>query len=97
METTAQNLQTLLDIALQMYGSAEAVFALAAANGISITDDLETGVRLQVPATSPAMQRRVVEYYAVNNICPATAIDDNETIIPEGIEFWAIEYDFTVS
>ena len=78
--------QSLLDIALQHAGGAEAVFDL--------------GIGQQLVAT-PILSKEVTNYYAVHNICPATAIT-NDTINEilgdgEGIEFWAIEYDFVVS
>lgn len=90
--------QSMLDIALQHAGGAEAVFELAGTNTISITDDL--GIGQQLVAT-PILSKEVTNYYAVHNICPATAIT-NDTINEilgdgEGIEFWAIEYDFVVS
>ncbi|MDR3287049.1 MAG: LysM domain-containing protein [Prevotellaceae bacterium] len=97
MQTTVKNRQTLLDIAVQEMGSAEAVFELAAANNLSITDEPENGQILQIPqSTGEYVPRQIVNYYNVNKIKPATAIE-NTIIIPEGIEFWAIEYDFTVS
>ena len=40
MKTVVQAGQTLLDIAVQEYGTIEAVFMLAKANDISITDCL---------------------------------------------------------
>ena len=90
--------QSMLDIALQHAGGAEAVFQLARQNNLSITDDLNVGQQL-APAT--ILSKEVTNYYAVHNICPATAIT-NDTINEilgdgEGIEFWAIEYDFIVS
>ncbi|MDR3227757.1 MAG: LysM domain-containing protein [Prevotellaceae bacterium] len=95
MQTTVQNRQTLLDIAVQEMGSAEAVFELAAANNLSITDALENGQILQIPqSANNYVQRQVVKYYNVNKINPATAI---ENATPEGIEFWAIEYDFVIN
>ena len=46
MTVTVKNRQTLSDIAIQVYGSVEAVVALAEANGVSITDDLPAGMVL---------------------------------------------------
>jgi len=96
MEITVKNNQCLPDIALQAFGSAESVFDIAEANNISITEDLNAGQILKIPASSAFVQRRVAEYYAVNGIIPATAIT-NENQIAEGIGFWAIEYDFIIS
>ena len=91
MEIKVLNNQSLFDIALQATGSIEAVFDIAALNGIDITDDLPVGIPLIVPKV---VNRQIVEYYRVNGIIPATAL---ETEMNEGIEFWAIEYDFIVS
>ena len=41
MKTVVQAGQTLLDIAVQEYGTIEAVFMLAKANDMSITDTLQ--------------------------------------------------------
>ena len=43
MEVTVLSGQTLADIAIQVYGSAEGVFILAVENGLDITTDLEPG------------------------------------------------------
>ena len=95
---TVTSRQSVLDIALQHCGSLEAAFDLAQCNDISLTDDLAAGQTLTVPEpTDTAM----AQYYGVNDLQPATAITQaeiNDTLnIGEGIEFWAIEYDFIVS
>ena len=43
MKVTAMNGQTLADIAVQVYGTIEAMPVIANANGISMSDDLATG------------------------------------------------------
>lgn len=91
------NNQSLFDIAIQTLGSAEAAFDIALANNISITDDLEVGQTLQIPqAVTDYVRKQTVNYYKINDIKPATAIDSTMAV-PEGIEFWAIEYDFVIS
>ena len=95
MEIKVLNGQSLFDIAIQSAGSIEAVFDIALANGISITDDLEPGTVLVVPAV---LNRQVAEYYRVNGIQPATGITVSDApALQEGVEFWGIEYDFIVS
>jgi hypothetical protein len=64
--------QTLLDIALQEYGTPEAVFALAMANGRKITDDLPAGSTLRLPTDAP-MNAEILNYYKQHGIKPATA------------------------
>ena len=95
MEIKVLNGQSLFDIAIQAAGSVEAVFDIALANGISITDDLEPGTVLVVPAV---LNRQMAEYYRINNIRPATALSAaDEMLLHEGIGFWFIEFYFIVS
>ncbi len=54
--------QSLLDVVLQELGSVEALFDLADANGLAITDQLTPGQVLEVP-TSPAAQPSIVSYF----------------------------------
>jgi hypothetical protein len=96
MQITVQNRQTLLDIALQELGSAEAVFELAVVNNCSITGDLDAGRVLDIPAVSQYVRRQIADYYRVNGINPATQLDDTMSF-DEGIGEWEIENDFTVS
>lgn len=95
---TVASKQSVLDLALQYCGGLEAAFELARLNDISITDDLSVGQQLAMPAI---LSKDVTNYYSVNDICPATAItiDAINEIVGdgEGVEFWAIEYDFIVS
>ena len=99
MQVPARNNQSLLDIALQTLGSAEAAFDIALINGMSITDELFVGQILQIPSMSGYVQRRNAEYYTINSIMPATAItaDIANTVLEEGVEFWAVGDDFIVS
>lgn len=92
--------QSLFDLAIQKLGSVEGVFELAEKADVSLTDELAVGVLLNAPV-DPA-DRQVADYYKANRIIPATAITKDNTsgggdILMEGIEFWAIEYDFIVS
>jgi hypothetical protein len=92
MEIKVLNNQSLFDIALQAAGSIESVFDIAATNGIEITAELPTGMVLTIPKV---VNRRIVEYYRVNGIVPATALEASKQ--QEGIDFWTVEYDFIVS
>jgi hypothetical protein len=67
------NGQSILDIAIQACGSATAAFALAVANGLSVTDDLIPGQDLVVPAV---VNSDVVTYYVNNGIVPVTGVND---------------------
>ena len=76
MTVTVKNRQTLSDIAIQVYGSVEAVVALAEANGVSITDDLPAGIVLECPDV--VYDKYLQGYVRKINVNPATEID------PEG-------------
>ena len=75
MTIKVQENQTLFDIALQEYGTAEAVFALAYANNISITDILQTDTELTLPTGIP-INNNAAEYYKKNNVKPASGTND---------------------
>ena len=87
--------QTLLDIAVQAAGSVEAAFEIAAANNISMTDDLAEGTSLIVPSV---IDQTVADYFRVNGIIPKTGIreQDRETAPYSGIGYMTIGVDFIV-
>lgn len=97
-QATITERQSLLDIALQHFGSMEAAFEIALLNELSLTDDLAAGTQVVLPENDG--NKEVENYYAVNDLRPASAITQaeiNDTLnIGEGVEFWAIEYDFEV-
>ena len=88
--------QSLLDIAIQYCGDASEAIAIAILNGVSITDDLVTAQSIDVP---PTINSDISGYYENKGLCPATGITTpaESALIEEGVEFWAIEYDFVVS
>ncbi len=85
---TVLNNQSLWDIAIQEYGTVEAVFELAQANGLSVTDTLTAGQVLNVPEVDPALtQPEIVDYYRRNGIRPATGeteVADTPVPVPTG-------------
>lgn len=88
----ARDRQTLLDIAMQESGTAEEAFALAVANGLSVTQDLYNTQQL---VSTPVVNALVVNTFKRENRKPATG----ETLLSdddEGIDFWAIEEDFII-
>ena len=99
MKATVKEGQTLLDIALQTGGHIETVFALAEANGMSITDRLEDGCVLTVPEPIAGGVHRTVELYKAHKVEPATELspDDMSACPYGGIGFMGIEIDFIVS
>ncbi len=89
--------QSLLDIALQAYGSIEGVFGLLADNPTkltAITDCPTPGTELKV--TGKVLNKYVVNEYSDYNIVPATAILASE-VNQTGIGYWAIGVDFIVT
>jgi hypothetical protein len=95
MEVRVLNGQSLFDLAVQEAGDIEAVFDFAGANAISITDELVVGTVLVVPAM---VNKQVADYYRVNGINPATALNATDAgLMHEGIDFWFVEFDFIVS
>ena len=73
MEITALQGQSIFDIAIQHSGNIEAVISIAMANDVSVTDKIRPGEKMNIPAL---IDRRVLNYYRINNIIPATTIND---------------------
>ena len=98
MTATVQHNQSLLDIALQHCGTLEAAVGIAQLNGLSLTQDLEPGQQLALPAVT---DRQTVARFAAAKHSPATAITQPDAITAiesgEGIDFWTLETDFTVA
>lgn len=99
MKTRAKERQTMLDMALQSGGTVETVLALAAANGLSVTDRLEDGQELTVPEPVEDGDARTVRLYRAHGVEPATeaSVDDMTACPYGGIGFMSIEIDFEVS
>lgn len=62
--------QTLLDIAIQEYGTAEAVFLLAQENRMSPTERLSVGMELKRPDV--ILNKDMENYCKANRVSPAT-------------------------
>lgn len=89
---TVKQGQSLFDIAIQECGSVEAVFLIARQNSIPVTKHLTTGEQLQPVGVT---DKRVKKYYTDNHILPATSLT-TDAFLPEGIDYWAIEFDFEI-
>jgi len=70
--------QSVADIAIQYCGDVEAIFEIAKLNDISTTELLSAGREIVVP---DVINNRIVDYYANNNIEPATAGNDDSQLI----------------
>ena len=83
MQITSKQGQWLGDIAVREAGSIEALVEMAIKNDISITDKMTVGSFWQKPSSA---NKRVMNYYNINNIYPATATE------PDGKNFGGIGY-----
>lgn len=77
MKVTVKDRQSLFDVAIQVLGSAEGVFALAERNGLSITDRLTDGQELEYDL-GDIVDSRTAELVAARRICPATEIPSTD-------------------
>ncbi len=84
--TTVTAGQSLVDVAIQELGSLDALFDLAAANGLAITGALSAGQVLEVPASALA-RVAVAGYFAGRVLRVNTANDPAPTgaAPPDGI------------
>ena len=73
--TTAIQSQSLLDLAVQEYGTPEAVVQLAFYNQLSVTDELVPGQVLELPDFE-GKNIDVADYFVKKAIVPATALTD---------------------
>lgn len=81
--------QTLMDIALQEYGSLESMDELVRLNGLrGYTDNIYQGDELVV---GDPLQVRVVSFLA------DYALQTARDVRPQGIGYWAVGRDFEVS
>ncbi|EKB58418.1 hypothetical protein [Bergeyella zoohelcum] len=91
--------QSILDIALQHTGSVENAFALALANGLSLTDDLAVGNWLIADSQELNANKEILNYYQSKSVQPATAISGKQEAGSqlEGVGYWAIKTEFIIS
>ena len=80
MTIKALHNQTLLDLAIQQYGSAEAVVSMAISNNISITEDIEVGNKISTEQENISNQP-IAQYFQSNRLYPATALEQAVDII----------------
>ena len=90
-KVTVQANQNIVDICLQEYGTLDMLFELHEDNGLmEFPAEVHTGLMLVV-SPDKKTDNRAVSILTMDP--PATG----HVIIHEGIEFWAIEYDFKVN
>ncbi|HAO07179.1 MAG TPA: hypothetical protein DCQ50_09340 [Chryseobacterium sp.] len=99
MKTIVLTHQTILDIAIQYTGTVENCFAIAVANGLSVSDVLSAGLPLEIPE-DVFKNTDVLNYYNAKNIQPATGWateQDSEIPTLKGIGYMQIANGFKVS
>lgn len=75
MEVMSKDGQTLSDIAIQEYGSLEAVMELARVNGMSVTEVPSAGRVLTLPDGN--WNKAMASWCKAHDVSPATARDDS--------------------
>lgn len=71
MKVTVLAGQSLVDVAIQVYGSAEGVVVLAKDNGMEVTDVPTPGRQLEY-STDNIVAKNIAQYYSSKKVCPAT-------------------------
>ena len=97
MKIVALNNQTLLDIAIQEYGTVEAVFELALANDISVHAEMQVGMKYDIPNSTKNIE--ILNYYQKQQIKPSTDItkqNEADLIQLDGIGYMAIGSTFII-
>lgn len=94
------NNQSLFDISIRYTGTIENAFTIAVANGLSLTDELEPGAQLIIPA-DVEINNDVVSYFASRGMQPATGLTETDKMIANtvqrGIGYMQIGKTFKVS
>jgi hypothetical protein len=87
--------QTWVDLVVQQLGTEERLFELTDLNGAGITDVLQAGTIVETP-TLELDKKSIVNVMQLNRPASDKATNPGATV-EEGIEYWAVEFDFTVS
>lgn len=98
MTVTVLHNQSLLDIAVRYCGTAMAAFDIAVLNGYPVSAEMPIGTLLEIPSEGYG-KNEIVSYFNRNSHQPATAWNKENSMVqpqPEGISFWAINFDFEV-
>lgn len=94
MKKVVEHNQSIYDVVTQHFGTMDSLFEFATLNNLSITDDLVYGSEVDIG--SP-INNEVINTYIEKNIIPATDLDKDQELLPEGIGYWTIGIDFKVS
>lgn len=87
--------QSIIDIAMEHCGSAEAAWDIAVANGVSMTDDISVGSGLELPCV---VSSRIVNHYRSLRHSLGTGMSDDavDMLLGAGVGYWRIGVDFEV-
>ena len=89
--------QTIFDVALIYFGDISKFWQIAQANNLNITDELQSGTIIQIPnLTIDSDSKKIANYFQTRNALLPIATNA-QLSVSEGIENWAIEYDFVIS
>lgn len=83
--------QCLMDLAIQYNGDASAIFAIALANNISPTEEVNPGLEL---LETEIVNKPLFNFFETNGYKPAT---DEGSYCIGGIGCWTIGIDFLIS
>lgn len=72
MKVTVLSNQSLLDLAIRLYGTAESVFLLALENDLNVTDTLVPGKQINFSQDN-ITDKQIVQYINTKKVHPATA------------------------
>ena len=96
MQITINHNQSLLDLAIQKNGSITTAFELALLNGISLTEELVPGQKLNFEK-STFSDDEIVNYFDNKKTMIATGFQNSDSILPHlGIGTMAIGTTFIV-
>lgn len=97
MKIKAKKYQCLTDIAIQYTGTADTLYEIAQANGMSASDDIESE-EIEIPDELTG-NTRMKQHYETYHLNPATDLSamDKQTNPYGGINYMGIEYNFIIS
>ncbi len=78
MKVEVKQGQSLMDVAVQVYGDVQAVYKLAEDNGLEITAQLTPGQLLEV-STDKAMNKAVASFFKRKELYPATSMPEGDS------------------
>jgi hypothetical protein len=79
--------QNIIDVAIQEYGKAEAIFELAQANGLSLSEIMDVGQSLGIDANN-IQDLEIVQFFKERNFIVVTGNETEATVTGDfGLEF----------